>query len=141
MSDASVRWRRVEELCHAALQRDASDRASFLAAACGDDAALRREVETLLAHAQTADGFLETPVGAAAAQVMSDAAPESWVGRRIGAYEIVSPLGAGGMGEVYRARDTQAWARRRDQGAAARPSPPIVNVCRGSSAKHACSPH
>ena len=107
MSDASLRWRRVEELCHAALKRNASDRAAFLEAACGDDTALRREVETLIAHAQTADGFLGRPVAAVAAAVMSDAAPESWLGRRIGVYEIVSPLGAGGMGEVYRARDTQ----------------------------------
>src|SRR5262245_26146747 len=107
MSDASARWQRVEELCHAALERDASDRAAFLAAACGDDAALRREGGRLRGHAQTAEGFLGAPVGAVAAQVMSDGAPEPWVGRRIGAYEIVSPLGAGGMGEVYRARDTQ----------------------------------
>ena len=71
------------------------------------DLALRREVETLLAHEQTADGFLGTPVGAVAAQVMGDGASQSWIGRRIGAYEIVSPLGAGGMGEVYRARDSQ----------------------------------
>jgi len=37
MTDASARWRRVEELCQAALERDARDRAAFLTAACGDD--------------------------------------------------------------------------------------------------------
>jgi eukaryotic-like serine/threonine-protein kinase len=106
MSDASARWRRVEDLCHAALERDASERSVFLAAECGDDEDLRRQVETLLAHEQSADRFLSPPVGAIAAQAVSGAAAVSWVGRRIGVYEIVSPLGAGGMGEVYRARDT-----------------------------------
>ena len=107
MSDASERWRRVEELCHAALERAASERLAFVAATCGDDDALRREVEALLAHEQSGERFLAVPVGAVAAQVMSEAAAVSWVGRRIGVFEIVSPLGAGGMGEVYRARDTQ----------------------------------
>jgi eukaryotic-like serine/threonine-protein kinase len=107
MSEASARWRRIEDLCHAALARDASERNVFLAAECGDDAALRQEVETLLAHEQSADQFLDAPVGAIAAEAMSEAAPVSWMGRRIGVYKIVSPLGAGGMGEVYRARDTQ----------------------------------
>ena len=115
MTDASARWRRVEELCQAALERDERDRSAFVTAACGDDQALRLEVETLLAHAQTADGFLVAPVGAVAADVMGEelsrAGPSGLaadlVGRRIGGYEIVSRLGAGGMGEVYRARDTQ----------------------------------
>ena len=57
------RWRSVEELCHAALERDASARAAFLAQACGSDEDLRREVEALLAHEQTADRFLASPVG------------------------------------------------------------------------------
>ncbi len=52
------RWRRIEEICDAALDRDPSDRAAFVAAACGGDEALRREVERLLAHAPMAEGFL-----------------------------------------------------------------------------------
>ena len=101
------RRRRVEELCDAALDRDARERAAFVAVACGRDEALRREVEALLAHAQTAEGFLAAPMAAVAAQVLADAPGASLVGRQIGSYKILSLLGAGGMGEVYRARDTK----------------------------------
>ena len=77
-----------------------------MAAACEGDAALRQEVDALLAHAQTAEGFLVTPLGAVAASVLADAHGASLVGRQVGAYKILSLLGAGGMGDVYRARDT-----------------------------------
>jgi eukaryotic-like serine/threonine-protein kinase len=106
MSDASDRWRRVEELCHAALEHDASERSAFLTAACGDDDGLRREADALLAHERSAEGFLGSVIGAVAANILNDRAV-SLVGRRIGPFEIVSPLGAGGMGDVYRARDTE----------------------------------
>ena len=101
------RRRRVEELCDAALNRDARERAAFVASACGGDEALRHEVEALLAHAQTAEGFLVAPLGAVAAHVLAEAHGASLVGRQIGSYTILSLLGAGGMGEVYRARDTK----------------------------------
>ena len=89
------RWERIESLCHAALARPASERVAFLTQACADDAELRREVESLIARAESS--FLETPIVAAA----------SPVGQQLGAYRIVQPIGAGGMGEVYRARDTR----------------------------------
>ena len=101
------RRRRVEELCDAALDRDARERAAFVVAACGADEALRHEVEALLAHAQTAEGFLATPMGQVAAHVLGDARGGSLVGRQVGSYTILSLLGAGGMGDVYRARDTK----------------------------------
>ena len=62
-----ARRRRVEDVCDAALNCEAGERAAFVATACGDDPALRREVEALLAHAQTADGFLAAPPNAVAA--------------------------------------------------------------------------
>ena len=96
------RRHRVEDLCDAALVRDVRERAAFVAAACGHDQALRREVEGLLAHAQTAEGFLEGSIGELAAHVLADEGWTSLVGRQIGSHEILSPLGAGGMGEVQR---------------------------------------
>ena len=80
MTDAPDRWRRVEALCQAALERPAAERDAFLRRACSDDA-LRREVEMLLARESAADRFLETGVGAAAARVEAErrgARPQDW---------------------------------------------------------------
>ena len=101
------RRRRIEELCDAALDREPRERAAFVAAACGRDEALRAEVEALLAHAPAAEGFLETSVGELAAHVLASENGASLVGGQIGSYQILSLLGQGGMGEVYRARDTK----------------------------------
>jgi Tol biopolymer transport system component/tRNA A-37 threonylcarbamoyl transferase component Bud32 len=101
------RRQHIEDLCDSALERKADERAAFVAAACGDDDALRRDVESLLAHAQSAEGFLATTVGELAARIIAGEQGESLVGRLIGSYKILSLLGAGGMGEVYRALDTK----------------------------------
>jgi serine/threonine-protein kinase len=99
--------RRIEDVCDAALDRDVRDRAAFVEAACAGDETLRREVEALLAHAQKGEAFLASPIGEVAAQVLADAPDTSLVGQQIGTYTILSRLGAGGMGEVYRARDSR----------------------------------
>jgi serine/threonine protein kinase len=104
---APNRWSRIEGLYHAARERSAGERAAFLDAACGGDAELRREVESLLAQQATDEGFLDTPGIAMAAQMITSPGASILTGRRIGAYQIQALIGAGGMGEVYRARDTK----------------------------------
>ena len=66
------RWRQVEELYHAALTRDVTERAAFLAHACAGDEALRREVESLLTQPASAPGPLDGPAVAVAAEMVSD---------------------------------------------------------------------
>jgi dienelactone hydrolase/predicted Ser/Thr protein kinase len=105
------RWRRIKGLVADAVALGAEERARFLAAACGDEV-MRQEVEALLtAHDEAADMFERPRVAASAfARVgiaVPAAAPHLMLGRRLGPYEIVETIGAGGMGEVYRARDTR----------------------------------
>jgi len=107
MSKGRDRWDTVERLYHAALAKPADGRPAFLAEACVGDEALRREVESLLAQNASADGPFTRGAVVAAAGLVSDAGHSTLTGRRLGAYRILAPIGAGGMGEVYRARDTR----------------------------------
>ena len=101
------RWRQVEEMLDAALSRGEHERAAFLSHACAGDAALRREVELLLAQQASMGGFLEDPAVATAAPLVSEPGASVLTGRRLGTYQVRERIGAGGMGEVYRARDTR----------------------------------
>ena len=105
--DPAARWRTVESLYHSARERPPEARAAFLSEACAGDEDLRRDVESLLSQPVSVDGVLDGPALAVARQVMSEPHRVSLVGRRLGLYQVVAPLGAGGMGEVYRARDTR----------------------------------
>jgi tetratricopeptide (TPR) repeat protein len=97
------RWLAVERVFLAALVRPAEARAAFLAQECGADEELRRAVESLLARADSTDSVPEND--AMAIPLVSATAP-AIAGTRIGIYEVECQIGAGAMGEVYRARDT-----------------------------------
>jgi eukaryotic-like serine/threonine-protein kinase len=103
----SGRWQQIEQLYHAALERQGQQRAAFLTEACAGDDSLRHEVESLLAQGGGSENLLEQGALQAAAKIFSEDASRSFLGRRLGFYEIVSWLGAGGMGEVYEAHDTK----------------------------------
>ena len=101
------RLKKVEELYHAALQRKPSHRSAFLDQACQGDDGLRREVDSLLDLEGKAANFIERPAVEEAAQAMAESRAQSLMGKRLGAYQIVSLVGVGGMGEVYLAQDSR----------------------------------
>ncbi len=99
------RWRQVDELLDAALERDDSERSDFLKQACAGDEELRREVESLLAAHLEAGGFIEQAPREVLTQLFDRDQFQSLEGQFLGRYKILSLLGVGGMGHVYRARD------------------------------------
>jgi eukaryotic-like serine/threonine-protein kinase len=101
------RWQQVEKICQSALELEESRRAAFLKEACAGDEELRREVESLLRFDRHGDRFIEEPALEVAAKMIAEEKPESLVGQQLGSYQILSLLGTGGMGVVYKARDTR----------------------------------
>jgi WD40 repeat protein/predicted Ser/Thr protein kinase len=99
------RLQQIEEIFQEALHHDPAERETYVREACGGDTELQREVSSLLANHNEA-GDVEPWAAAAAAQLIDRSA---WLkaGQRLGPYEIVAPVGKGGMSEVYKARDTR----------------------------------
>jgi serine/threonine protein kinase len=98
-------WRLVRTIFDDALRQTPEERPQFVRQACGKDEALQTEVESLLASLDSAESFLETP---AVVQVVENIPPVENLlshGQILGHYEIENLIGAGGMGEVYLARD------------------------------------
>jgi serine/threonine protein kinase/tetratricopeptide (TPR) repeat protein len=105
----SERWEQVKEILALALERSPAERGGFVREACGDDSALRDEVESLIAHSSGADSLLEdSPV----AHFLSFQ-PEAMVGKKVGAYRIIRAIGHGGMAVVYLGeRDDQHFRKQ-----------------------------
>jgi len=101
------RYQQIGKLYHQVLEMEPGERGPFLAQACGQDQALRNEVESLVSSHDKPAGFLDNGALLAAANLLLDTDVEFSVGQRIHHYEIVAPLGAGGMGEVFLADDTK----------------------------------
>src|SRR4029453_7483492 len=97
-------WEKVKQLYQAALGKDAVEQAAFLGEAGAGDEVLRSEVQSLLAYQEEAEPFMEAPAIEVAAKTLTED-PDTLVGRKLSHYQVLSLLGAGGMGEVYLAHD------------------------------------
>jgi serine/threonine protein kinase len=100
------RYRRVGEIFHAALEVEAHERAALFQRVCGSDDALRREVESLIRSHEEAGNFIAESALGVAAELLAETEAHAMIGRTIARYQILSLLGAGGMGRVYLAEDT-----------------------------------
>jgi serine/threonine-protein kinase len=96
---------RVGRLFRDALELPAGERSSFLSRSCDGDAALQEEVESLLSYEAVGHAAIDGSAMEAVGRAMAVEQSHSWVGRQVSHYRVLSRLGGGGMGEVYRARD------------------------------------
>src|SRR5205814_2041266 len=103
------RWQQLDQLFHAALEREPEQRSAFLDEACASDEVLRKEVETLLIAHENAESFIENPAFEVEAEALAreqvSGGANSLVAQTIAHYRIIELLGAGGMGDVYLAQD------------------------------------
>ena len=99
------RWQRVDEIFQAAIELKAEERPAFVGRTCADDGELRREVESLITADEQGLSFVDEPAFQVAASLLATGEPQLVEGQSISHYEIIGPIGRGGMGEVYLAKD------------------------------------
>lgn len=104
---SSERDRKIDEVLQSALELAPEQRPAFLKQACANDDALHRDIESLIVSYERAGSFMEKPAAEVDASLLARASAASIVGQSLGHYQIIRLIGAGGMGEVYRARDSR----------------------------------
>jgi serine/threonine protein kinase len=101
------KWQKVREVFDSALRRPPVERRKIVRQACGNNKTLLAEVESLLSSLDSAEKFLETPAVAKVADTIEAETKQFEHGKCVGHYEIIAPIGAGGMGEIYLAKDKE----------------------------------
>ncbi len=104
---ADEKWQKVREIFDSALRQKPDERRRFVNEVCGNDKTLLAEVESLLSSLDSAESFMETPAVAKVAAVIEAETKHLERGQSFGHYEIIEQIGAGGMGEVYLAKDSR----------------------------------